>query len=148
MSDGRPRAAAIAPKRTAAGLAGRRTATLWQSLLADGAVRRAPKEFGSLSRNHLSRSVAARAGGLVLLGIDPDRLLGPHDDVLVDMDLVDPVHRRQIEHGVEQDALEDRTEPARAGLPVDRLAGDRAQRVVGEAQLDLLHVEQLLVLLH
>ena len=37
---------------------------------------------------------------------------------------------------------------ARAGLALDRLAGDRAKRLVGEGQLDVLHLEQPLVLFH
>ena len=36
----------------------------------------------------------------------------------------------------------------RAGLAVDRLLGDRAQRLVGKGQPDVLHLEQPLILLH
>src|SRR5690242_14446803 len=77
-----------------------------------------------------SGSVAA---GFFLLGIDADRVLAAFDHVLVDHHFVDAVHRRQIEHRVEQDALEDRAQSARAGLAIDRLLGDRHQRVIGEA---------------
>ena len=38
-------------------------------------------------------------------------------------------------------------QPARAGLPLDGLPGNGVKRVVGELQLDVLHVEQLGVLL-
>src|SRR4051794_35498689 len=64
------------------------------------------------------------------------------------MDLIDTVHRRQVEHRIEQDAFQDRTQSARAGLPFDRLNRDRMQRVIGELELDILHVEQLGVLLY
>ena len=58
-----------------------------------------------------------------------------------------PSRLRQVEHGVEQDAFHDRAQAARAGLALDRLAGDRVQRLVREGQLDVLHLEQPLVLL-
>ena len=53
----------------------------------------------------------------------------------------------QVEHRVEQDAFDDRAQAARAGLALDRLLGDRDQRIVGEGQLDILQLEQLLILL-
>ena len=36
--------------------------------------------------------------------------------------------------------------PRAPGLALDRLAGDRATRLVGEGQVDVLHLEQPLVL--
>src|SRR5437879_5467996 len=45
------------------------------------------------------------------------------------------------------DAFEDRAQSARTGLALDRPAGDRAKRLVGEGELDILHFEQPLVLL-
>src|SRR5262249_43040863 len=63
-------------------------------------------------------------------------------------DFLDTLKVREIEHGPEQDAFEDRTQPSRAGLALDRLAGDRAKRLVGEGQLDILDLEQPLILLH
>src|SRR3546814_4273609 len=89
--------------------------------------------------------VVARFLGLV--GIDADWLLAALDDVLVDDDLDHVGQVGQIEHGIEQDRLDDRTQPAGAGLALDRLLCDRDQRVVGEGQADLLQVEQFLVLL-
>src|SRR5690242_13641238 len=61
---------------------------------------------------------SGRVAGLFLLGIDADRFLAAFDHVLVDHHLVDTVHAGQVEHRVEQDALEDRAEAARAGLAV------------------------------
>jgi hypothetical protein len=54
---------------------------------------------------------------------------------------------RQVEHGVEQDALHDRAQAARAGLAVDRLAAIGAERLVGQGELHVLHLEQPLILL-
>ena len=53
--------------------------------------------------------------------------------------------RKQIEHGVEQDAFHDGAQAARARLAVDCLAG--AQRFLGKRQIDRFHLEQALVLL-
>ena len=88
----------------------------------------------------LGRPVAA-------VGIDVERPGGSLDDLLGDHDLLDPFQARQIEHGVEQDAFHDRAQAARAGLAVDRLAGDGAQRFLGKRQIDRFHLEQPLVLL-
>src|SRR4029077_8075614 len=41
-----------------------------------------------------------------------------------------------------------RAKAACTGLALDRLAGDRAKRLVGEGQFDILHLEQALILLH
>src|SRR5581483_4446955 len=40
----------------------------------------------------------------------------------------------------------DRPEATRTGLPLERLARDRGERAVGEAEVDALHLEQLLIL--
>ena len=60
---------------------------------------------------------------------------------------LDAVEARQLEHGVEQDAFHDRAQAARAGLARDRLAAIALQRVLGEVEADVLHLEQPLVLL-
>ena len=60
---------------------------------------------------------------------------------------VDAFETRQVEHGVEQNALHDRAQAARPGLAFDRLAGDGAQRLLGKAEVDALHLEQPMVLL-
>ena len=54
----------------------------------------------------------------------------------------------QVVHDVEQHLFEDGPQAAGAGAPEQRLVGDRAQRVVGELELDVLELEELLVLLH
>src|ERR1700681_2883016 len=53
---------------------------------------------------------------------------------------------RQIEHGVEQDALHDRAQAARPGLALDGLAGNGAQRLLGKGEVYALHLEQSMVL--
>src|SRR6185312_5100850 len=55
---------------------------------------------------------------------------------------------RKVEHGVKQDALHDGAQAARAGLAVDRLAGNGAKRLFRQGQINRFHLEQPLVLLH
>ena len=64
-----------------------------------------------------------------------------------DHHLLDAFEARQVEHRVEQDALHDRTQAARSGLAVDRLAGDGAERFLGQSEIDAFHLEQPLILL-
>jgi hypothetical protein len=47
------------------------------------------------------------------------------DHRLVDHHLADVLQRRQLVHRVEQHRLDDRAQAARAGLALERLAGDR-----------------------
>ena len=61
--------------------------------------------------------------------------------------LRDVAARRQLELDLEQDLLEDRAQAARAGVALERLVGDRAERVVGEVQLDPVEAEEALELL-
>src|SRR5262249_13126707 len=82
------------------------------------------------------------------VGIDIQRPRGALDDLFGDDDLFDAFEARQVEHGVEEDTLHDGAQPARPGLAVDRLAGDGAERLLGESEVDRLHFEQTLVLLH
>ena len=49
-------------------------------------------------------------------------------------------------HQVEHDVLDDHAQAARANLPAQRRLGDRLERIVGEAKLDVLVLEQPLVL--
>src|SRR5262249_9948684 len=53
----------------------------------------------------------------------------------------------QLEHRIEQDRLHDRAQTACPGLPGDRLLRDAAQRLVGQLEAVILHLEQSLVLL-
>src|SRR5256884_279979 len=88
----------------------------------------------------------ARPVGAV--GIDVERPRGAFDDLFRDHDLLYAFEARQVEHGVEQDAFHDRAQSACARLAVDRLAGDGAQRLLRKGEIDRLHFEQPLVLLH
>src|SRR6266545_5050754 len=81
-------------------------------------------------------------------GVDIERPCGALHNFPGDHHLLDAFEARQVEHGVEQDALHDRAQPPRAGLAVDRLAGDGAERLICQGQIDALHLEQALVLLH
>src|SRR6185295_18143035 len=69
------------------------------------------------------------------------------DHFSVNGDFLDPPEIRQLEHGVEQDALHDRAQAPGARLALDGLLGDRRQGVVGERERHVLHLEQALVLL-
>ena len=69
-----------------------------------------------------------------------DRLLG--DDALGHV-----AARGQLELDVEQRLLEDRAQAAGAGLALQRPVGDRAERVLGEDELDVVELEEALELL-
>jgi hypothetical protein len=53
----------------------------------------------------------------------------------------------QVVHDVEQHLFEDGPQAAGAGAPQQRLVGDGLEGVVGELELDVLELEELLVLL-
>src|SRR5262249_44749861 len=55
--------------------------------------------------------------------------------------------RGQLELHLEEDFLDDRAQAARAGLALERLVGDRGQRVLGEDELDAVEGEEALELL-
>src|ERR1700720_407814 len=69
-----------------------------------------------------------RAGDASASSVDVERRCGALHNFPGDHHLLDAFEARQVEHGVEQDALPDRAQPPRAGLAVDRLAGDGAER--------------------
>ena len=54
---------------------------------------------------------------------------------------------RQVVHHLEQHLLEDRPQAACAGPALERLFGDGFERVVGEHEVDVVELEELLVLL-
>src|SRR5216683_2531257 len=91
---------------------------------------------------------AAFDGAVGTIGVDIERASRSLHHFARDHDLFDAFQARQIEHGLQQDALENRAQAARAGLALDRLAGDRAKSLVGERQLDVLHLKQPLILFH
>src|SRR6185312_16177279 len=99
-------------------------------------------------RGRLSGAGAAAFGRTIAaVGVDIERPGCPLDDLLRDHALLDPTQARQVEHGVEQDALHDRAQTACAGLAVYRLARNRPESLFGEGQVDRFHLEQPLVLL-
>ena len=69
-----------------------------------------------------------------------DRLL--RDDALGDV-----AARGQLELDVEQGLFENRPQAAGAGLALERLVGDRAERLFGEDELDVVELEEALELL-
>src|SRR4051794_21343614 len=73
-------------------------------------------------------------GAVGAVRIDVERTRGSLDYFAGYHDLFDAFQAGKIEHGLEQDALQDRAQPPRAGLALDRPAGDRAKRLVGEGQ--------------
>src|ERR1700736_5411915 len=101
-------------------------------------------------RRQLNRSGAGAAfdGAVGTIGVDIERASRSLDHFARDHDLFNAFQARKIEHCLEQDAFENRAQAPRACLALDRLAGDRAKSLVGERQLDVLHLEQPLILLH
>src|SRR5690348_12079309 len=102
--------------------------------------------FGSFLSFRKSIGPPFPLGGLGRLLEQDDRLLLVGDDLLRDENLLDVRLRRDVVHHVEHDVLHDRPEPARARLPLERLARDRGERTVGEAEVHAFHLEQLLIL--
>src|SRR6185437_5230223 len=90
---------------------------------------------------------AALNGAVRTVGVDVKRASRTLDNFARDHDLFHSFQAWKIEHGLQQDALEDRAQAPRASLALDRLAGDRAERLIGESQFDILHLEQTLILL-
>ena len=69
-------------------------------------------------------------------------------DLTVDHALAHVAARREVVHDVEQHLFEDGPQATGAGAAEQRLVGDGAEGVVGELQLDVFELEELLVLLH
>src|SRR5215211_3552856 len=69
------------------------------------------------------------------------------DGVLGHDALLDVATRGQLELHLEQRVLEDRAQAAGAGLALEGAVGDRAERVVGEDELDAVELEEALELL-
>src|SRR5580700_1110358 len=103
--------------------------------------------FMSVSTPAAGPGSGTRIGIADAIGINVEWRRDALDDLLGDHHLLDAVQARQVEHGVEQDGLHQRAQAARPGLALHRLAGDGAQRILGEAQFDVLHLEQPPVLL-
>src|SRR5581483_11705363 len=95
-----------------------------------------------------SRTRAAGVAAVGPVGVDVERPRRSLHDFPGNDHFLDPFQARQIEHGVEQDALHDRAQAARPGLAFDRLAGDGAERLFRQGQVHALHLEQPLVLFY
>src|SRR5256885_2782801 len=93
-----------------------------------------------------SRS-SGRTRHLRRFGVDEEGLALADDGVLVHHDFADVLHRRQIEHQIEQHLLQDRTQAAGPGFPRQGFLGDRLKRLRPHLQIRSFHAEQLLVLL-
>src|ERR1700736_3417801 len=95
---------------------------------------------GKVSRSRLSYAKRRAASGtsaaldrtVGTIRVDVERTRRSLDHFARDHDLFDAFQTRKIEHGLEQDAFQDRAQSARAGLALDRPAGDCAERLVGE----------------
>src|SRR3954447_20501372 len=96
-------------------------------------------------RGLLDRLVGLVAGGLGAR--DERRADALRDALLRDHALGHVPSRRQLEHHVEQRALDDRPQAAGAGLALERAVGDLPHRVLGEDELDAVVTEEALVLL-
>src|SRR3954447_2317471 len=70
------------------------------------------------------------------------------DRLLRDRALDDVLARRELEHHVEQGALDDRAQSASAGLALESLLRDLRERLLGEDELDRVVGEEALVLAH
>src|SRR5206468_5453238 len=68
-------------------------------------------------------------------GRDERRLQILRDRLLRDRALGDVLARRELEHHVQQSVLDDRPQPARAGLTLERLVGDLPERVISKDEL-------------
>ena len=64
-----------------------------------------------------------------------------------DLELLHSLLAGQVVHQVEHQLFQNHAQAARAHLAVHRFARDAAQRVIGEAQLHVLKLEQPLILL-
>ena len=85
---------------------------------------------------------------LLLLLEGEQRRLAAQDHAVGDLALLHALPVRHVVHDVEHRLLEDRPQAARARLAPHGLAGGGPQRLLGEGELHLLELEELLVLLH
>src|SRR3954469_16410849 len=102
---------------------------------------------------HLNWSQPVRSGARARLhrsaiGVDVERARRSLHHFARDNHFFDPFQPWKIEHGLKQDAFENRTQAPSAGLSLDRFARNRAERFVGKGQFDVFHLEQPLVLFH
>src|SRR5438132_6465371 len=108
-----------------------------------GAVR--PRSSRAPAGDDSRRS--SRARHLRRFGVDEEGLALADDRVLVHHDFAHILHRRKIEHEVEQHLFQDRTQAPCPGLSRQGFFGDCLQRLRPHFQIYSLHAEQLLILL-
>src|SRR5260221_453607 len=75
-----------------------------------------------------------------------DHRLLPADVLVRDDVLARVLAGRQLVHHIQHEAFQKLTQRAGAGLLLDRLLRNGAERVLGEIQLRVLHLEEALVL--
>src|SRR3569833_1360556 len=80
------------------------------------------------SQPRASGASAALDGAVGTIGVDVERPSSSLHDFAGDNHLFDTLQSRKIEHGLEQDALENRTQTARACLALDRFARHSPKR--------------------
>src|SRR6266571_3017730 len=90
---------------------------------------------------------SSRARHLRRFGVDEKGLALADDGVLVHHDFADVLHRREIEHEVEQHLFQYRTQAPGPRLSSQGFLGNRLQRLRPHLQIHCLHAEQLLILL-
>ena len=61
---------------------------------------------------------------------------------------IDTIEACQVEHSVKEYSLHNGAQPARARLAVDRLPGNDAECFLRHSEIDPVHLEQPLILLH
>src|ERR1700688_3050873 len=83
---------------------------------------RQPSPWGTQSAQKRARSGAGAALNRAIgtIGVDVERTGRSLDHFARDHDLFDAFQARKIEHGLKQDAFENRAQAARAGLAIDR----------------------------
>src|SRR6266704_478974 len=100
-----------------------------------------PRPVGDDSRR------SSRARHLRRFGVDEKGLALADNGVLVHHDFADVLHRRKIEHEVEQHLFQNRTQAPGPGLSRQGFLGDLLQRRWPHFQIHSLHAEQPLILL-
>src|SRR3989442_8297974 len=99
---------------------------------------------GTISRvSYTSKGVSNPLSSFLDQG---DGLVLRHDHFARDGHLADFLLVRHLIHEIEHQILDDHPQAARADLALERRFRDRVERIVGEAKLDVLVLEQLHVL--
>src|SRR6266850_5167796 len=90
---------------------------------------------------------SSRARHLRRFGVDEKGLALADDGVLVHHDFAHVLHRREIEHEIEQHLFQDGAQAPGTGLSRQGPGGDRLQRLRPDFQVHAFHAEEFLVLL-